>query len=302
LNKLEVHPLATLLPSLNEREQKELDDSINNIGLQEEITLYEGKILDGVHRNKACITVGVQPRYQNLQDGISAEDYVPAKNIHRRHLNLAQRVEFALKFQEKREEKIKNEKKIIEKLKQDNKTDVQIQNALIVRERKVLEGVAKSIGSKLEKVQQGIVIKKKAKSNPQIANAWQDALDGKVTIGAVYKKATHTDSKKKKRKNDNKIKKTDALHEVTEQKKILSYKYSISIQQNQLIRDKYDRLVKVLKKILIDDKKDSGVIENKYKQLIKKLEDLIDDINNPQKKNLFYPKPEDLRKAELKLD
>ena len=109
LNKLEVHPLATMFPSLNEREQQELENSINEIGLQEEITLYEGKILDGVHRNKACRNVGVQPKYKDLPDGLCAEDFVLAKNVHRRHLNPAQKVEIALQFREGREEKMKNE-------------------------------------------------------------------------------------------------------------------------------------------------------------------------------------------------
>lgn len=113
----------------------------------------------------------------------------------------------------------------------------------------------------------------------------------------------YTDSKKKKRKNDNKIKKTDALHEVTEQKKILSDKYSISIQQNQLIQEKYNKIVQSLKKILIDVKTDdTGDIENKYRQLIKKLEDLLDQINRPQKKKISHPSPTELRKAELKLN
>jgi len=89
INRLDVHPLASIFPSLNEREQQELENSIKKIGLQEEITLYERKILDGVHRYKACIKVGVEPRYKMFPDGISAEFFVLAKNLHRRHLNPA---------------------------------------------------------------------------------------------------------------------------------------------------------------------------------------------------------------------
>lgn len=49
-------------------------------------------------------------------------------------------------------------------------------------------------------------------------------------------------------------------------------------------------------------KKDDIGDGNKYKQLLKKLELLIDGINNPQKEKIFYPSPKELRKAELKIN
>jgi len=301
LNRLEVHPLATLFPSQNEKEQQELENSINEIGLQEEITLFEGKILDGVHRNNACIKVGVQPRYRNLPDGISAEAFVLAKNLYRRHLNPAQKVEIALKFREKRYEKINNEKILIEKLEKENKNDILIQNALLVRERKEIEKVAKLFGTKPESVRQGIVIKNLAKKDPEIATEWQKALSGMTTVEAVYKKAIHMKSPLKK--GGKRKKETLAENdELTEQKHILMGKISNLSQINQLIKEKYDRLVQALKKILTDVKKDNTGNGNKYKQLLKKLENLIDEINNPQKKEIFFPSPKELRKAEIKIN
>ena len=302
LNKLEVHPLASLFPSLSEREQRELEKSIDEIGLQEEITLYGGKILDGVHRNNACIKVGVQPMYKNLPDGISAEAYVVAKNLYRRHLNPAQKVNVALEFREKKHEKENNEKILIEKLKKENKDDILIQNALMVRETKENEKIAKLFGTKLESVRQGIVIKNKAKKDPKIAADWEAALKGQTTIEAVYNKIISKKRKGKKKENKSKLG-VDALHDVTEQKRILTDNYSILFQKNQLIQEKYDRLVFSLKKILTSIKNDdSEDIGNKYKQLIEKLGNLIDEINNPQKQKLFFTPIEDLRKAELKIN
>lgn len=288
-----------MFPSLNEGEQQELERSINKIGLQEAITLYEGKILDGVHRNNACLKVGVEPKYENLQDGISAEDFVLAKNVHRRHLNSAQKVEIALKFREKKGEKLNNEKILIEKLEKINKNDVLIQNALLVRERKEHEKIANIIGTKPESIRQGIVIKNKAKKDSEIAAEWQKALSGKTTIKAVYNKATQMKKPLNKGKKRNTI---SEINELSEQKNVLTERISNLGQINQLIKGKYDRLVQVLKKILKDVKNNSGNIEKKFEQIIDKLETLIDEINNPQKEILFFPSPEDLRKAELKLN
>ena len=109
----------------------------------------------------------------------------------------------------------------------------------------------------------------------------------------------------KKPLNKGKIRKSDTIteiNELSEQKNILTERISNLSQIIQLIKGKYDRFVQVLKKILIDVQNNSGDIENKYKQLIEKLGNLIDEINNPQKQKLFFTPIEDLRKAELKIN
>jgi len=305
IKKLEAHQLATMFPPLNEREKRELENSIKKIGLQEDITLFEGKILDGVHREQACITVGVQPRYKNLRDGISPVDFVLAKNVHRRMLTPAQKVELVLNLREKMTMVLNNEKNfIIEKLEKENKNDILIQNALRVHQKKEIEKYANYIGTKAESVRQGIVIKNLAKKDPKVATDWEDALKGKTSIEAVYNKITSKKGNGKNKNKNNKSKlRVDALHDVTEQKRILTDKYSILFQQNQLIQEKYDKMVQSLKKILTDVKtEDIGDIENNYRQLIKKLETLVDEINNRTEQKISFPSPKDLRKAELKIN
>jgi len=206
-------------------------------------------------------------------------------------------VNIALEFREKNHEKINNERKLIEKLEKGNKSDILIKNALKIREKKQNEKLAKKFGTKPESVRQGIVIKNKAKTDPKIAADWEGALKGKNTIEAVYKKITKEKEKvKKKPKNKEKI--LDALHDITEQNHILLEKLASLRQVNQLISDKYDRLIQSLNKILTDTKTDN----EECKKLLKVLENLMDEINNPQKNEIFDPSPKELRKAELKLN
>ena len=157
----------------------------------------------------------------------------------------------------------------------------------------------KKYGTKAESVRQGNVIKALAKKDPKIAAEWQRALKGKTTIESVFKKATRIKkpSIKGKKKSVTLIQDT-----FTEQKHILTEKISNLSQVNQLIKGKYDRLVQTLKKLVTDIKNADGDIENKFKHLIEKLGNLIDEINNPQKQKLFFTPPEELRKAELKIN
>jgi transposase len=100
------HEYALLFPAMTDQEFTELKDSIAKDGLVDDIVLYEGKILDGVHRDKACRELGmdINTRYANWDDlqesikKIGPLRYVAAKNKQRRHLTVEQRVELALKL------------------------------------------------------------------------------------------------------------------------------------------------------------------------------------------------------------
>ena len=50
----EFHPLADIFPMLDDNELKALAEDIKTKGLTEPITLYEGKVLDGRNRYRAC--------------------------------------------------------------------------------------------------------------------------------------------------------------------------------------------------------------------------------------------------------
>lgn len=89
---LEDHPIAEVFDLATQAEIVGLAQDIADHGQIETIDLYEGKILDGRNRYRACLSVGVEPRCNEWNaNGVSAMDYVLAKNLHRRHLTIAQR-------------------------------------------------------------------------------------------------------------------------------------------------------------------------------------------------------------------
>ena len=92
----EAHPIATRYREMNEDEFKDLCDSIKDIGLIHPITMTEGKILDGVNRQRACHEVGVEPRYVEYT-GDNPEAFVRGQNEARRHLTAAERALKAVK-------------------------------------------------------------------------------------------------------------------------------------------------------------------------------------------------------------
>jgi len=84
------HPLAKVLPAMSGEDYGRLRDDITESGLLEPITLYEGKVLDGINRQKACAETGVEPRYEPFS-GDDPVRFVFSRNVARRHLTVGQR-------------------------------------------------------------------------------------------------------------------------------------------------------------------------------------------------------------------
>jgi hypothetical protein len=71
-----------------------LAEDIKQNGLQNAITLCEGKILDGRNRFEACRIAGVEPEYETF-DGDDPLKAVISLNLMRRHLDESQRAVIA---------------------------------------------------------------------------------------------------------------------------------------------------------------------------------------------------------------
>src|SRR2546425_4169008 len=84
---MEQHELGRLIPAPTPEEFAALCLSIKANGLREPIITYQGKILDGWTRYRACREVGVEPRFVEFT-GTRAEaiDLVLDRNVMRRHL------------------------------------------------------------------------------------------------------------------------------------------------------------------------------------------------------------------------
>jgi hypothetical protein len=80
------HPLAEKYPLLEGDDYEELKESIRLYGLLNPIWLYEGKILDGRNRYRACRELGIEPEFARY-DGDQPEGFGKAQNVDRRHLS-----------------------------------------------------------------------------------------------------------------------------------------------------------------------------------------------------------------------
>ena len=89
---LEFHDLADQLPMMSNLEFDSLKEDIKENGLEEPIMLFEGKILDGRNRYRACLEVAVEPVFKEFEgDREEAEKFSASSNLMRRHLTKSQK-------------------------------------------------------------------------------------------------------------------------------------------------------------------------------------------------------------------
>jgi YesN/AraC family two-component response regulator len=87
---LQFHEIANIFPMMDHDRFMELVEDVRKNGLVDAIDTYEGKILDGRNRYKACLIANVKPRVY-AYDGDDPLGYVLSKNLHRRHMDESQR-------------------------------------------------------------------------------------------------------------------------------------------------------------------------------------------------------------------
>ena len=87
----EQHYLSKAFPPMSEEELQNLKDSIENIGVQLPVVIYEEKVIDGWHRYTAANEVGMPCPEIDLPDDVDPRDFVWAANGGgRRHINKSQ--------------------------------------------------------------------------------------------------------------------------------------------------------------------------------------------------------------------
>lgn len=96
---MEFHEVANLFPLI---EGKEFDDLVEDIrvnGLQQPIWTYQGKIIDGRNRYRACIEAGVEPQFREWRGNGSLIAFVVSLNLKRRHLTSSQKAMVAIEIE-----------------------------------------------------------------------------------------------------------------------------------------------------------------------------------------------------------
>jgi N6-adenosine-specific RNA methylase IME4 len=95
---LQFHPLANCFPLIEGDEFRALVEDIRKPhGLREPVVLYEGLILDGRNRYRACEAAGVDCRFEQYT-GDDPIGFVVSLNLRRRHLDESQRAMVAAKL------------------------------------------------------------------------------------------------------------------------------------------------------------------------------------------------------------
>jgi ParB-like chromosome segregation protein Spo0J len=100
-----IHPLCLKFPELPPDKYEELKESIRKVGLLEPVVLnISNQILDGRHRYKACMELGIMPHtalwttMTRKNPNVTEAEFIFAANYHRRHLTDDQRLQIRAAF------------------------------------------------------------------------------------------------------------------------------------------------------------------------------------------------------------
>ncbi|MCY4095572.1 MAG: hypothetical protein OXG05_10670 [Gammaproteobacteria bacterium] len=88
---LRQHPLSAIFPAMTETEFSNLVSDIRVNGQRQPGIVYEGMVLDGWHRHRACTELGIPFDSRPLPDNVDPAMFVVSQNVFRRHLNAGQR-------------------------------------------------------------------------------------------------------------------------------------------------------------------------------------------------------------------
>ena len=87
--KFTQHPLSAAFPAMGADDFQALKDSIENIGVQNPVTLLDGMVIDGWHRYTAATELGMDCPTVELGD-VDPRDFAWGQNGRRRHMTVAQ--------------------------------------------------------------------------------------------------------------------------------------------------------------------------------------------------------------------
>jgi len=216
----------SLLPPLQIEEYVRLREDIQQKGIQIPLIINSNKeLLDGYTRLRIARELGIQNIpciVKNATSELEEQAYILTINIQRRHLNIAQKAELALKLMEIEQERARIRSLLNLKYVKDMPTnnndsnsnsnsitefyrvefgtllDQQVNND---QNRSYNEGVREKVAKELnisnkiiEKVKK---IKEYAKKDQEIAELWNEALQGQYNIKAVYNRVKEKEARDK---------------------------------------------------------------------------------------------------------
>lgn len=94
-SQVEIFEVANYFPMMTDDEYEGLLDDINQHGQREPIVLWQGQLVDGRNRLRACLELGIEPQCKELPEDADPVAFVCSLNIHRRSLEVGQRAMIA---------------------------------------------------------------------------------------------------------------------------------------------------------------------------------------------------------------
>lgn len=173
--KYDRHPLSDIFPEIQGQDFESLQADIKENGLLHPITVYEGKIIDGWNRYRACLAAKVKYRLVDLPPGQDPVAFVISENVKRRHLNPSQLAlvgQTLLEYEEaeaakrKAEAAAQSNKKRAEKSGEGKVTptgpSISKTKEVLAERRKATEAVAEKLGISAKTISDAKLVKEKA--------------------------------------------------------------------------------------------------------------------------------------------
>ena len=192
-DEMKYHDAANLFPMMDNETFDALRVDIAEHGLREPIVLFDGEILDGRNRHRACDDLGIEPDFTRYA-GDSPVAYVVSLNLHRRHLDTGQRSMIGLKMKPMLEAEIAAalpEKGLAAAKKQwygpeaTEEGFVQMDRTLPEKPRDARSEIAETMNVSTGTMARAKVV---ADANPGLADA---VLAGDMKLNAAYRQVIH---------------------------------------------------------------------------------------------------------------
>ena len=175
-----------LLPKMSDEEFDELKASIKAEGQHYPIVANEDLVvLDGHHRFKACIELGVEPDFEvrKFEDKLIEKKFVIEANLRRRHLNKFQLVELGVPLLEIEKALAKKRQSIAGKVGRNIQLGLVPNDAKpTLTKSKATAAVARKVGVSTRTFERGKKILEKASEDEK-----QKLREGKTSISKVYR-------------------------------------------------------------------------------------------------------------------
>lgn len=248
---MKFHPISEIWPMMSDEQLTNLAANIKINGQLNPIWLYEGMILDGRNRWKACELAGISPATQRY-NGENPVAFAFSQNEERRHLSSGQRAALAVELKPRLEEEAK--KRQIRKPMDSVVQKVEPQNRM---DNKTISQAAKITGTNHTYVNQAEKVKAQA---PEI---FEQLKAGKISLQDATKAAARKpvdDWKQDERERQNMVQSGKSVVANYERDKNL-----ISWAESQGLAVAVDRSSRYGNPFILDEDGDRDVVCDKYR-------------------------------------